>query len=245
MRERLNNDCTILGVPVSVVDESSLLEAISDAVSRREPTVFVGLYAALFRQMRADSAYLELVRRSVTYPDGFGVVRELHKRGLEHAARLATTDAIAPIARLAANNGWRVAMYGAAPGVAQRAADALRATAPGVHIVDIRDGYSTAPTAGELERLNADLLLDALGAGEQESWAYRVAVPAGISAILTCGGLFDFLAGDKRRAPAWMQRAGLEWLFRLLLEPRRLFMRYVVGNAVFLRRARAERRRTA
>jgi N-acetylglucosaminyldiphosphoundecaprenol N-acetyl-beta-D-mannosaminyltransferase len=58
---------------------------------------------------------------------------------------------------------------------------------------------------------------------------------------LTCGGLFDFLAGDKRRAPAWVQRAGLEWAFRVLLEPRRLFARYFVGNGYFLWRVRGDR----
>lgn len=245
MQERLNNGGTILGVPVSVVDESALLEAITDAISRRDPTVFVGLYAALFRRMRSEPEYLELVRRSITYPDGFGVVRELHKRGLPNATRVATTDAIAPIARLAADNGWRVALYGAAPGVAQRAADSIKALAPAVRIIDVRDGFAAAPTCAELEQLQPDMLLVAIGAGRQEDWAYRVAVPAGVPAIVTCGGLFDFLAGDKRRAPAWMQRAGLEWLFRLMLEPRRLIGRYVAGNLAFLRSARAERLRQA
>ena len=70
---------------------------------------------------------------------------------------------------------------------------------------------------------------------------YEVACKAGVPAVLTCGGLFDFLAGDRRRAPRWMQRTGLEWAFRVMLEPRRLFVRYLLGNWFFLSAARRER----
>lgn len=231
----------ILGVQFSVVDDTGLLDAVRRAVRDGNPTVFVGLYAALFRRLADDPEYRQLIDRSVTYPDGFGVVRELHKRGVSHAMRLATTDMVNPLATEAARSGWRIVMFGAQPGVAERAARALEASTPDVEIVGIWDGYSGGPSVEQLRAARADVALVAIGAPAQERWAFEVAVPAGVPAIMTCGGLFDFMAGDKRRAPGWMQRAGLEWLFRVLLEPRRLIRRYLEGNWYFLRRARRER----
>ena len=231
----------ILGVRFSVVDESALLGAVRTAVRDGRPTVFVGLYAALFRRLANDPGYRDLIDHSTTYPDGFGVVRELHKRGVAHAMRLATTDMVYPLSAEAARQGWRIVMFGARPGVAERAARALEQSTPGVDIVGVWDGYSGGPTVDQLRAARADIALIAIGAPAQEQWAFDVAVPAGVPAIMTCGGLFDFMAGDKRRAPAWMQRAGLEWLFRVFLEPRRLIRRYLEGNLYFLRRARHER----
>ena len=98
----------ILGVQFSVVDDTGLLDAVRRAVRDGNPTVFVGLYAALFRRLADDPEYRQLIDRSVTYPDGFGVVRELHKRGVSHAMRLATTDMVNPLATEAARSGWRI-----------------------------------------------------------------------------------------------------------------------------------------
>src|SRR4051794_20037128 len=109
----------LIGVPIAVATESALLESIGDAVTSRRPTVFVGLYASLFRRVSVDDLYRDLLLRSVNYPDGYGVVNELHKRGIVDAERLATTDVIHPIAQLAAERGWRIGLYGAAPGTAE------------------------------------------------------------------------------------------------------------------------------
>jgi N-acetylglucosaminyldiphosphoundecaprenol N-acetyl-beta-D-mannosaminyltransferase len=233
----------VLRTPVRVVTCAELLSQIDVVVRRRDPTVFVGLYASQFRMLARDDRYHKLVAGSVTYPDGQGVVSELHKRGIADAERLATTDVVHPIARLAAQQAWRVGFYGAASGVADRAARALTSMASGLEVVAVWDGYSGGPQQQELEELNLAVLFVGLGAPKQELWAYGVGTAAGVPALLTCGGLFDFLAGDKRRAPRWLQRAGLEWAFRVLLEPRRLIGRYVVGNAYFIWHARRERAR--
>lgn len=231
----------VLGMPVDAVTEESLLAAIESVVVDQRPTVFVGLYASLFRTISHDPEYHDLVARSLTYPDGQGVVSELQQRGVAEAERLATTDVAHPVARLAASRGWRVGLYGAAPGVAERAAKRLESSAPGVEIVATWDGYSGGPSVTELREARLDVLFVALGAARQEAWAHETGVVAGVPAVLTCGGLFDFLAGDKRRAPRCMQSLGLEWAFRVMLEPRRLFTRYLLGNSYFLRHARAER----
>lgn len=235
---------TILGTPVDVATESELLARVAGAVDAEAPTVFVGLYAALFRTMAHDEVYHCDVSRSVTYPDGRGVVSELQLRGVARAERLATTDVVHPIMASAAVQGWRVGFYGANAEVAERAAAGLRAAHPGLRIVAVWDGYRKLE-AEALRAARLDVIFVGIGAGRQERWAHDVAVAAGVPAILTCGGLFDFLAGDKARAPRWMQKMGLEWAFRVLLEPRRLFMRYLLGNGYFMTAARRERRRRA
>jgi N-acetylglucosaminyldiphosphoundecaprenol N-acetyl-beta-D-mannosaminyltransferase len=231
----------VLGLPVSVVTPAGLLDAISGAVETRTPTVFVGLYAALFRATASDADYRELVASSVTYPDGQGLVVELQRRGVTQAQRLATTDMVHPIIRLAAQRGWRIGLYGSAPGVADRAAAKLSAAVSGADIVAVWDGYSGGPSTEQLQAARLDVLFVALGAHRQERWAHSVAAVAGVPAVLTCGGLLDFVAGDKRRAPRWMQRLALEWAFRVLLEPRRLLTRYLLGNTYFLWHARKDR----
>lgn len=235
----------LLGVQMTVVTEGSLLDSIDTVVRARRSTVFVGLYASLYRTVESDEHYRDLLLRSVTYPDGQGVVSELRRRGVAEAERLATTDVVHPIAARASREGWRVGLYGAAPGTAERAAAALAQSAPGLQVVATWDGYSGGPSVEELRAARLDVLFVALGAPRQEAWAHEVGAAAGVPAILTCGGLLDFLAGDKRRAPGWMQRAGLEWVYRVMLEPRRLFRRYLLGNSYFLWHARADRRRRA
>lgn len=234
----------ILGVAIWLTEERALLDAIGDAVLTRRSTVFTGLYAAMFRQIDRDPDLRRYVASSVTYPDGYGVVRELGLRGFAGVPRLATTDVVHPIVRLAADERWRVGLYGGAPGVAERAAAALRESAPGLEVVAVWDGFAAEPSVAELRAANLDVVFVGLGAPRQDQWAHDTAVSAGVPAVLTCGGLFDFLCGDRRRAPKWMQRCGLEWSFRLALEPRRLARRYLDGNLYFVRRCRGERTAT-
>lgn len=231
----------ILGVAIWLTEKQALLDAIADAVLTRRPTVFTGLYAAMFRQMDRDPDLRRYVENSVTYPDGYGVVRELGLRGIAGVPRLATTDVVHPIVRLAADKGWRIGLYGGAAGVAERAATALRESSPGLEVVAVWDGFDAEPSVAELREARLDLVFVGLGAPRQDQWAHDTAVSAGIPAVLTCGGLFDFLCGDRRRAPKWMQQCGLEWSFRLALEPRRLARRYLDGNLYFVRRCRDER----
>jgi exopolysaccharide biosynthesis WecB/TagA/CpsF family protein len=133
----------------------------------------------------------------------------------------------------------RTFLYGAAPGRADAAAAHIRERFPGVEVVGTVDGYQQDDEA-VVERINAaapDLLLVAKGNPLQEEWIHRHAPRLRVKVATGVGALFDFLSGNVPRAPAWMRRAKVEWVYRLLREPRRLFMRYVVGNPLFLARA--------
>ncbi|MGM0585850.1 MAG: WecB/TagA/CpsF family glycosyltransferase [Pseudomonadota bacterium] len=187
--------------------------------------------------------------------DGAGAAILMRLLGRAPGANANGTDLIP---RLACAPGARVAIYGGRPGAAEAAAHALRTR--GAEVVAARHGYHpVAAYAGFLRGdaapcdaggRGANLVILGMGAPRQEHLArtLRAAAPAPVG-ILCGGGVLDFLSGRAPRAPRWMRRLGLEWLFRLGREPRRLFRRYVIGNPLFVLRAlsaaRVARRRGA
>jgi N-acetylglucosaminyldiphosphoundecaprenol N-acetyl-beta-D-mannosaminyltransferase len=171
---------------------------------------------------------------SLSLADGMPLVWVSRLLGRALPERVTGSDMIVPLLRLAAARRWRVYLLGGAPGVAPAAADLL-AKELGV-IVAGWDDAQIAPdgtdrsgdSVARAQAAQADLILVALGPPKQELWiarslaAVRPAVGVGVGASL------DFLVGKYRRAPAWVGRIGLEWLYRLLQEPRRLWRRYLV-----------------
>lgn len=149
--------------------------------------------------------------------------------------RVATTDFIEDACLVASREGIRFYFLGASPGVADEAARRLGQRYPALHVVGVRNGYFSAHEEAEIcadvVRSRADVLWVGLGSPRQEVFAVAnmMRLP-GVAWIRTCGGLFDHMAGCVPRAPAWMQAAGLEWLHRVLKEPRRLGPRYLMTN---------------
>ena len=167
-----------------------------------------------------------LNRADLCVPDGVGLLWAARRRGTPLPERVTGSDGVPIIAEHAAQNGWRLYFLGAAPGVADKAADILRAKYPELKIVGV---YSGSPAPDEedaiVERVNAsqaDILFVAYGAPEQDKWIARNLPRLRVIMAMGVGGAFDFIAGVVPRAPLWMQRMGLEWLFRLYLQPWRI-----------------------
>jgi N-acetylglucosaminyldiphosphoundecaprenol N-acetyl-beta-D-mannosaminyltransferase len=155
--------------------------------------------------------------------------------------KVSGSDLLRPLASLAAARRWRVFLLGGAPGVAERVADRLQRTF-GVDVVGVAapavDPLGRAQDeAALLERIRCaapHLLFVAFGTPKQELWIGRVAGGVRPTVCVGVGAAFDFIAGTARRSPAWMSHAGLEWLFRLAANPRRLWRRYLVRDPRFL-----------
>lgn len=176
--------------------------------------------------------------------DGMPVVAASRLLGTPLPARVAGSD-LAPALFAAArrHGGLRVFLLGAGPGVAERAAANITARWPGVHVVGTyspplgfeRDAAENEKILTRLNDAQADMVIVGLGAPKQELWVNanheRIAAPV----VLCIGATIDFLAGEKKRAPVWMRRAGLEWLHRVASEPRRLLGRYVRDAVIFPR----------
>ncbi|MCG8461845.1 MAG: WecB/TagA/CpsF family glycosyltransferase, partial [Holophagales bacterium] len=156
------------------------------------------------------------------------------------------TDMFPRLCRQARRRGLSLFLLGARPGVAERAARLMCERFPGLKIAGTRDGYFSsreeAEVCAEIRRSGADLVLVGLGAPRQDLWLQRHRAELGDAVLMGVGGLFDFYSGRISRAPAAWRELGLEWLWRLKQEPKRLWRRYLVGNPLFLWRVLCSRR---
>jgi len=153
--------------------------------------------------------------------------------------KVSGSDLLQPLMQRAAQDGWRVFLVGGTPSVANQARDRMREAAPGLQIVghdssrwaidDLTPPVQSALVAS-IRSARADLVVVALGCPKQERWMAKHAAAIAPAVAIGLGGALDFAAGAVRRAPRWMSRAGLEWLFRLAQEPRRLAYRYLVRD---------------
>jgi N-acetylglucosaminyldiphosphoundecaprenol N-acetyl-beta-D-mannosaminyltransferase len=150
------------------------------------------------------------------------------------------TDLFPRLCEAASQAGLSIYLLGARPGIAEAAANKMRERYPGLHIAGARDGYfSPEEEAGVVAGINASgaaILLVAFGVPRQELWIERWRTDLQPRVCLGVGGLFDFYSGRIARAPVWMREIGLEWVWRLLQEPKRMWRRYIIGNPLFLSR---------
>ncbi|MEZ4656608.1 MAG: WecB/TagA/CpsF family glycosyltransferase [Caldilineaceae bacterium] len=201
---------------------------------------------------RRDPAFARaLTRADLRAPDGVGILWAAALLGAPIGERVTGSDGIYRICERAAERGWRVYLLGAAPGVAQRAAAQLQARYPGLAVAGGDGGNPTAAEWPQIQqRLLAaqpDILFVAYGHPRQDLWIdeHRAALP--VKVAIGVGGAFDFAAGHKKRAPHWMRRLGIEWLYRLWLEPwrwRRMMVLPHFALLVLWQRLKAEVRST-
>ena len=179
---------------------------------------------------------------SLSLVDGTPLLWSSRLLGAPLPAKISGSDLVRPLVQRAAQRGWRVYLLGAGPGVAQEAA-AIFERELGAHVVGVDSPRISArpggvdESAAALERLSAarpDLVLVAFGSPKQELWIHHHRAQLGPAVAVAIGASLDFVAGRVKRAPAWMSRAGLEWVFRLAQEPRRLWRRYLVNDPKFL-----------
>ncbi|MEI4488003.1 WecB/TagA/CpsF family glycosyltransferase [Frigidibacter sp. MR17.14] len=182
-----------------------------------------------------------LATADMVLPDGIGVELAARMTGRRFTANLNGTDLVPQVMAEAARRGLSVFLFGAAPGVARAAAQRLARDTPNLRIAGTRDGYEgardTAAAIAEINASGADILLVAMGVPLQDCWLADHAHELSPRITMGVGALFDFLSGRVARAPLALRRMHMEWCWRLALEPRRLFGRYVTGNAAFLIRA--------
>ena len=215
---------TILGVPIHAVTRADTLAWVVDAVRAREPKQICTPNPEFLMTARRDPAFRDVLRAAdLNIPDGVGLLWAARRLGQRLPERVAGSDLVGDIAALAAQSGWRLFLLGAAPGVAERAADVLRVRHPGLTVVGTESG---SPRPDDADRLIAlitaaepDVLFVAYGAPAQDKWiaAHRQRLDVPVS--MGVGGSLDFIAGIAPRAPRWLQRLGLEWLYRLARQP--------------------------
>jgi N-acetylglucosaminyldiphosphoundecaprenol N-acetyl-beta-D-mannosaminyltransferase len=174
--------------------------------------------------------------------DGMPIVWASRWLGRPLRGRVTGADLLPAVCVMAASRGYSVFILGGGAGVAQRAAANLTARVPGLRVAGTHtppQGFGADPVSVEaaldaVARARPDILFVGLGSPKQELWVHRYWDRLVIRMAVCCGAAVDFAAGGQTRAPAWLQRAGLEWVWRLAREPRRLWRRYLVEDAAFL-----------
>jgi N-acetylglucosaminyldiphosphoundecaprenol N-acetyl-beta-D-mannosaminyltransferase len=215
---------SILGVPVHDVTTEETLALIDQFVRERTPHQLCTVNPEFIMLAQKDLEFKQILKRSaLNLPDGIGVVWAARRVGHPLRERVAGSDLVGLIADRAQTTGWRIFLLGAAEGVAERAANILRERYPQTNIVGAYAGSprleDAADVAARIRSSKADVLLVAYGAPKQDKWIARHIEKAGVAVAIGVGGSLDFIVGTQTRAPQWMQRLGLEWLYRLVREP--------------------------
>ncbi|MGD9128011.1 MAG: WecB/TagA/CpsF family glycosyltransferase [Planctomycetia bacterium] len=234
----------VLGLPIARVTQGQMLEMIDHLIAEKRPNFFItaNLHYAKLCDQQPELAEVNQ-KAAFLVADGMPLVwSSWLKRNKKLPERITGADGIFQISQRAAERGYRLFLLGAAPEIAVRAAESLRNRYPGLNIVGIETPMLSELDEAEMAKLlkkirdaSPDILFAALGQPKGEIWLSKHIEELGVPVCVQIGASLDFAAGKVSRAPHWMQRTGIEWLYRLSQEPKRLFHRYSTDAVFFLR----------
>lgn len=234
----------IVGTPVDACTFAEAVERIVERAARGGPPSYVITPNAHHVVLLQESEEFRVAYRGawLSLADGMSVVWASRLLGTPLPERVSGSDLLPALSKRMAGTGLSIFLLGGRPGSADRTAEVLQARYPGLEIAGTHCpplGFEWNPE--EMARIDEairaakpDLLFVGLGAPKQELWMHRHVARLGVPVAMGVGGSFELEAGVLPRAPRWMRRAGVEWLFRLMVEPRRLWRRYAVSNPRFV-----------
>jgi N-acetylglucosaminyldiphosphoundecaprenol N-acetyl-beta-D-mannosaminyltransferase len=232
----------ILGVGISAINMPMALATIEGWIARRDPSYVCVAPVHTIIECQRDSALRDVVNRSgLTTPDGMPLVWLSRLHGSRYVDRVYGPDLMLALCERSVARAYRHFLYGGGPGVADALATRLRQRFPGLEIVGTyappfrpMTVDEEADVARRIDEAAADVVWVGLGTPKQDRWIAEHVGQLSAPVLIGVGAAFDFLSGRKRQAPRSVQRSGLEWLFRLSQEPRRLWYRYLVYNPLFI-----------
>jgi N-acetylglucosaminyldiphosphoundecaprenol N-acetyl-beta-D-mannosaminyltransferase len=238
----VNARVDILGVEVSAIDMNAAVAGISTWIGagQREYVCVTGVHGVI--ESQRDPSLVEIHNRAgMVTPDGVPLVWCGRYAGAETMNRVYGPDLMLEVMDASVARGWRHFFYGAAPGVVDELSERLTGQFPGLNVVGtfsppFRDltETETLDVAARINAARPDIVWVGLSTPKQERWMARFRDLLDSPVLIGVGAAFDMHAGRLRQAPAGMQRAGLEWLFRVMMEPRRLWRRYLKIVPTFL-----------
>jgi N-acetylglucosaminyldiphosphoundecaprenol N-acetyl-beta-D-mannosaminyltransferase len=236
----------VLGCPVDIVDMGTAVQTLVEIVERHRAdetshaAVVITLNPEMVMMARRNPAFSSVLESAaLVVPDGIGLVRALRRRGHPEVERVGGADLIGAYLSAAERHAHRIALVGGAPGVAGAARDRMIEQHPHLQVVAVSDGPPGQATAADVEVSHPEMVLAAFGAGRQELFLDRYLGPIGAATGIGVGGALDFLAGRVRRAPTAIRRLGLEWAWRLAVQPWRLRRQSVLPVYWWLERREA------
>lgn len=237
------NRIAVLGVEIDPVTMSEAIAAFERMVETRHPHLVFSANVDICMQARRDHELASILRAAdLVLVDGTPMMWAARFLGSPFPERVSGSDFLTRFCRTAVQSGYKLFFLGAAPGVARRARLALEGAHPGITIAGTYsppygfeyDDQENWRIVQEIRRASPDVLFVAFGAPKEQKWLYRYRNELSVPVSMGIGSAFDYVAGRLKRAPRWMQSMGLEWSYRLVQEPRRLWRRYLLNDPPFL-----------
>lgn len=242
----------LLDVKIDNIDIDESMQRIQQALEASTPTQFAFVNPDCLNIATKHDSYKAVLRRvNTVFADGIGIRIACRMLGITLRDNINGTDLFPLICRSLVEQGKSIYLLGGRPGVTDLVISNMQRELPNLKIAGHRHGYFNAQDGqqivAEINASGADVLLVAMGAPKQDLWIDEHRQSLGVAVQIGVGGLFDFYSGRISRSPRWLRDIGLEWVWRLIQEPGRMWRRYVLGNPAFLfrvwRQARKEPRR--
>lgn len=216
----------ILSIPVDNVSMEEATEFVFNCIEEGKAASIATANAEMLMRAREDSELARILKDAdMVVPDGAGVLWAAEQQGRKFKERVAGVDLAYAVMKNCVVKGTKIYFFGGAPGIAETAAVNMRAQVGELNIAGMHDGFFTAAEeqsiVNDIRNSGAQILFVALGVPKQEKWISRHLYELGPCVCMGVGGTFDVLAGKVCRAPEWMRRNRLEWLYRLCKEPSR------------------------
>ena len=227
----------ILGIQVSVTTYEELKNSVEKDILNHQKSFIVAINPEKVLKARKDEQLKELLNKA-TYqiPDGVGIIYASKIKKGQIRSRITGIDCMDMLCDLASEKGYKIFLYGAKEETIKETKVKLEEKYPKINIVGYINGYEkdNEKIIKEINKSKADIVFVALGSPKQENWINDYKDEMNAAIFQGVGGSFDVISGNIKRAPLWMQKAGLEWLYRLIKEPKRIFRQLKLVKFLFL-----------
>jgi len=233
----------ILGVRIHQLTVDSFFHLLTQIIKNQRKALFACVNVQAINLAHEFEWFRQFINNSdYAFCDGAGVVLGARILGQHLPQRFTSADWMWNLAEYAESLGFTFYFLGARPGIAEKAALRLRERYPNLHILGIHHGYfDKTPGSSENEyviqvinQYKPNILLVGFGMPLQERWLMENWDRLEVNTAITLGAVFDYISGELKRSPGWFNKHGMEWLGRLIIEPRRLWKRYLIGNPLYL-----------
>ena len=232
------NRISIMGCPMDVATVSETVDVIDHAISKNKFTQHVVVNVAKLVNMQNDLVLSNSIREcDIINIDGMGIVLGARFLGYNIPERVAGIDLFLKLISMSAKKNYPIYLLGSKDEVVKNTATKLRLLYPKINIAGYHHGYfweNEEEIVKKIKVSGAKLLFVAITSPKKENFINRWKEKLGVTFVMGVGGTFDVISGKINRAPLWMQKYGLEWFFRIIQEPRRMWKRYLVTNTKFL-----------
>ncbi|PTP14234.1 glycosyltransferase [Vibrio sp. 10N.286.51.C3] len=232
------SNCTVFECEVNNSTMKETLDVITHRINNSIFTQHCVVNVAKIVNMQSDQRLKESVTScDVVNIDGMGVVWGGRLLGCNIPERVAGIDLYSELISLAADNSWPVYFLGASDNIVRSVVEIEQSRHPDLIVAGFNHGYfgeDEKPVVEDIRNSGARLLFVAITSPKKENFINKWKGQLNVDFVMGVGGTFDVIAGKVNRAPVWMQKSGLEWLYRVLQEPKRMAKRYFVTNSMFI-----------